>query len=38
MRDDGARSFYAKDDPFATRRIDHFFGIGAEWWFNSSYR
>jgi maltoporin len=37
-RDDGARSFYAKDDPFATRRIDHFFGIGAEWWFNSSYR
>lgn len=37
-RDDGARSFYPTDDPFATRRIDHFIGIGAEWWFNSSYR
>ena len=37
-RDDGARAFYATDDPYATRRVDHFLGIGAEWWFNSSYR
>lgn len=37
-RSDGAREFYPTDDPFATRRVEHFLGIGAEWWFNSSYR
>jgi hypothetical protein len=37
-RDDGARSLYPADDPFARRKIEHFIGLEAEWWFNSSYR
>ncbi|MCU0655595.1 MAG: carbohydrate porin [Polyangiaceae bacterium] len=37
-RDEGARSFYAADDLFARRQVEQFFGISAEWWFNSSYR
>lgn len=36
FRDKGARSFYPKDDPFALHDLEHFFGFGAEWWFNSS--
>jgi hypothetical protein len=35
-RDEGARAFYAKDDVFGLRDVDHFLGFGAEWWFNSS--
>lgn len=35
-RDKGAKALYPKDDVFSLRDIDHFFGIGAEWWFNSS--
>ncbi len=35
-RDKGARAFYAKDDVFGLRDVEHFFGLGAEWWFNSS--
>lgn len=35
-RDDGARSLYAVDDVFARRKVDHFIGIGAEWWFGST--
>lgn len=37
-RDEGARSFYAADDLFARRQTEQFFGLSAEWWFNSSYR
>jgi maltoporin len=36
FRDKGARAFYPQDDVFSLRDIDHFFGFGAEWWFNSS--
>ena len=35
-RDSGARSLYAPEDVFAQRRVEHFIGLGAEWWFNSS--
>ncbi len=35
-RNDDARALYPQDDPFAIRRIEQFFGIGAEWWFNST--
>jgi len=35
-RDGGARSLYASDDVFARRKIDHFIGLGAEWWFGST--
>ncbi len=37
-RNDGARALYAPDDRFARRSDEHFFGVGVEWWFNSSYR
>lgn len=35
---DGLRSLYPQDDVFslATHKVEHFFGLGAEWWFNSS--
>lgn len=36
MRDAGARRLYARDDVFALRKIDHFIGLGAEWWFGST--
>ncbi len=36
FRDSGARALYAAEDVFAQRKIEHFAGIGAEWWFNSS--
>lgn len=36
VRDKGARAFYPKDDVFGLREVEHFFGFGAEWWFNSS--
>ncbi len=35
-RDKGARSLYPKEDVFSQRSVEHFFGLGAEWWFNSS--
>ena len=37
VRDDGARGMYAADDPFARNSVEHFLGVGCEWWFNSSY-
>jgi maltoporin len=37
-RDEGTRLRYAIDDKFRTRTDEHFFGLGVEWWFNSSYR
>lgn len=35
-RDTGARSLYPADDVFAQRKVEHFLGLGVEWWFNSS--
>jgi len=37
LRDKGARAFYPKDDVFGLREVEHFFGFGAEWWFNTSW-
>jgi maltoporin len=36
FRDDSARLLYAVDDGFRDRSVEHFIGLGAEWWFNSS--
>ncbi|MEO5726589.1 MAG: carbohydrate porin, partial [Byssovorax sp.] len=36
LRDDGARALYPKDDVFGLRRVEHYVGLGAEWWFNTS--
>jgi maltoporin len=36
IRDAGARRLYPQDDVFALRKVDHFFGLGAEWWFGST--
>lgn len=36
FRDQAARSLYPTDDVFARRPVDHFIGIGAEWWFGST--
>lgn len=36
VRDAAARSFYPAEDVFARRGIDHFIGVGAEWWFGST--
>jgi maltoporin len=38
FRNEGARLLYAADDPHRRRRVEHYLGIGVEWWFNSSYR
>ena len=35
-RDSGARALYPAEDAFAQRKVEHFIGLGAEWWFNSS--
>jgi maltoporin len=35
-RSDDVRLLYAQHDPFSLRTVDHFFGIGAEWWFGST--
>ena len=36
FRDSGTRALYPIEDIFAQRTTEHYFGIGAEWWFNSS--
>jgi maltoporin len=36
-RNEGARRLYAPGDPFGFNAIEHYLGVGAEWWFNSSY-
>jgi hypothetical protein len=36
MRDAGARSLYPEHDVFGLRKVDHFFALGAEWWFGST--
>jgi maltoporin len=35
-RNAGARELYAPDDVFSQRTVEHYFGVQAEWWFNSS--
>ena len=35
-RDSGARSLYSPADVFFTRKVEHYAGLGVEWWFNSS--
>ena len=37
FRDPGAQRLYAPEDPFARNSVEHFLGLGSEWWFNSSY-
>jgi maltoporin len=34
VRDRDARSYYPQDDPFRRHGVEHFFGLGVEWWFN----
>ena len=36
FRDSGTRALYPIQDVFSQRSTEHFLGIGAEWWFNSS--
>jgi maltoporin len=36
FRGSGARGLYPVEDVFSQRSVEHFVGIGAEWWFNSS--
>lgn len=36
VRDDTARLLYPESHPLRDREIEHFIGLGAEWWFNSS--
>jgi maltoporin len=35
-RDEGARALYAAQDVFSQRSVEHYLGLGVEWWFNSS--
>lgn len=35
-RNQGAKALYPQDDVYSLRDLEHFFGFGAEWWFNSS--
>lgn len=36
VRDDDARALYVPLDPRSANNVEHFFGIGVEWWFESS--
>lgn len=36
IRDSGARAMYPSLDVRSQESLEHFLGIGAEWWFNSS--
>jgi hypothetical protein len=36
MRDRSARRLYSEADMIGQRKVEHFAGLGAEWWFNSS--
>jgi maltoporin len=35
-RNQGAKDLYPAQDVFAQRDVEHYIGLGAEWWFNSS--
>lgn len=36
VRDDDARALYPPLDPRSANNVEHFLGIGVEWWFSSS--
>ncbi len=36
LRNDGAQALYPARDPRSSQSTEHFFAVGAEWWFNSS--
>ncbi len=36
VRSSVARLLYPEDHPYRERELEHFIGLGAEWWFNSS--
>ena len=36
VRDEGTRRLYPEHDIFSIRKVDHFIGFGAEWWFGST--
>ncbi len=36
VRDDGARALYPALDPRSANNVEHFLGIGVEWWFSST--
>ncbi len=36
IRNTAAQQLYPAEDPRATRSVEHYLGLGAEWWFNSS--
>jgi maltoporin len=35
-RDEGAQALYPDADPRSRQGVEHFLGIGTEWWFDSS--
>jgi hypothetical protein len=35
-RGENARRLYPLDDVYSLRGLEHFFGLGAEWWFNET--
>jgi hypothetical protein len=35
-RNDATREIYPAQDVFSQRSVEHYIGLGAEWWFNSS--
>ena len=36
IRDSDAQRLYPEEDPRSRNRVEHFLGIGAEWWFDSN--
>jgi hypothetical protein len=38
LLNEGVLAEYPEDDPRHGRDVQHFLGVGVEWWFNSSYR
>ncbi|MCB9630986.1 MAG: carbohydrate porin [Sandaracinus sp.] len=36
IRDDGAQRLYPLEDPRSRQSVEHFLGVGAEWWFDST--
>lgn len=38
FRNDGAQHLLNASDPRATRNVEQYLGVQAEWWFDSSYR